>query len=1019
MNFPLDNLTSLENINLFSTPKFKDICFDKDNRNKNDIYNFGSITKNQSMYGSKIQHIKNIENPSKEIYIQNNDNSNNKDENKLKENFSLNSFGSNNGCSDIVTLNKKKIVDIKINTNKKKESNKCNIALISFSDKVENYSFNNDNNLKEKGINCSCSTNKDKAAETNNHLKSENSKNYKESEIKSNTSSNGSNYNSSSFKYNLPLEHDKIPLINDFMIYKNINNAEENNKEEKSSELDNNHFGENIKSNNEYTKNNQLVKENLFLQYQMNNNNTNIDTTRKKVKKSQTQRLCRINKSLSDVYKNNYDTCENSIRNRNTLDKINNNNYKNLIIKKNFLLSYDNNKRNKKIIKAPSNDQINKEKKNIIINPKKKFELFLNQIDLNTNIKDNKLSSNNIEENIKERYSLTIREPKIIYNIPTELRAGTHQNSKGRINNNNNVSNTTNKVKNKNRKFIRSTPLDYYNKTFFNYNHLKKNDNNNYNNNDRIIKETNSLSKNLNLSYKYKNKIQHNFVKPNEINYKRKDNKKHSYHTRNTSNLNSNKLFNGLKNTFKKNELIFKTINYETKDINRKKDNKNTLQTQLKNKPYIKNIIRKTSPLLNKNNSKKNNINEFYKKEINQLKLRNSHRNNYYSNNTNNNDNIIYNTIFIDKNINDKKKYVLQKKYKSNNYINNGNISFFNKFKKFINNDKTTQNLLTLESKNQSTYKLSSNIFSGLNTDRNKDNINNNNNFSSSNVNNKSQINNSNFINANESAINIEDSKYNKIKVNKININKKIQNLSKNKTNSYYKIHKKPKNSCLVNNYKNQNNNNVKIEPNYEIYMRGNSQILNFNKIRNKNNLFEELNNLKDNITQYNLTHNNSKSIITESSYAERNNNSINDNLNIEIVKEQMKDSDANIIAKNQNQNYCKINTRCQNNINKLNERLFINHKPNYKTNIQHFNEEIIKYSILRNNRNNQIINEFSVVLGEEKNKSEIINENKKIINKLDENPILSSENKRTIINVNQYYPRYYIDTHENYKKNN
>jgi len=561
------------------------------------------------------------------------------------------------------------------------------------------------------------------------------------------------------------------------------------------------------------------------------------------------------------------------------------------------------------------------------------------------------LSSNNIEENIKERYSLTIREPKIIYNIPTELMAGTHQNSKVRINDNNNVSNTTNKVKNKNRKFIRSTPLDYYNKTFFNYNHLKKNDNNNnFNNNEKIIKETNSLNKNLNLSYKYKNKIQHNFVKPNEINHKRKDNKKHSYHTRNTSNLYSNKLFNGLKNNFKNNELIFKTTNYEVKDINMKKDNKNTLQTQLKNKPYIKNIIHKTSPLLNKNNSKKNNINEFYKKEINQLKLRNSHRNDYFSNNINNNDNndnIIYNTIFIDKNINNKKKYVLQKKYKSNNCINNGNISFFNKFKKFINNNKTTQNLLTLESKNQSTYKLSSNIFSGLNTDRNKDNINNNN-YSSANVNNKWKINDTNFININESAINIEDSKYNKIKVNKININKKIQNLSKNKTNSYYKIHKKPKNSCLINNYKNQNNTNVKIEPNYEKYMKGNSQILNFNKNRKKNNLFEELNNLKDNITQYNLTHNNSKSIITESSYAERNNNSINDNLNIEIVKEQMKVSDANIITKNQNQNYCKINAICKNNINKnkLNERLFINHKPNNKTKIQHFNEEIIKYSI-------------------------------------------------------------------------
>ena len=82
--------------------------------------------------------------------------------------------------------------------------------------------------------------------------------------------------------------------------------------------------------------------------------------------------------------------------------------------------------------------------------------------------------------------------------------------------------------------------------------------------------------------------------------------------------------------------------------------------------------------------------------------------------------------------------------------------------------------------------------------------------------------------------------------------------------------------------------------------------------------------------------------------------------------------------------------------------------------------EEMIKYSILRNNQNNKIINEFSVVVGDEKmNKSEnkitdIISsedENKVVFNKYEENSNTSSGCKKTIINVNQFYPSYYINT--------
>ena len=82
----------------------------------------------------------------------------------------------------------------------------------------------------------------------------------------------------------------------------------------------------------------------------------------------------------------------------------------------------------------------------------------------------------------------------------------------------------------------------------------------------------------------------------------------------------------------------------------------------------------------------------------------------------------------------------------------------------------------------------------------------------------------------------------------------------------------------------------------------------------------------------------------------------------------------------------------------------------------------MLKYSILRNNQNNKVINEFSIVLGEEKDKSENENktvENKTAINKsTDNSPNKLGDNKRTIINVNQFYPSYYIDTHEIIKNN-
>ncbi len=68
MNFPLNNLTTKDNLNFFSTPKFKDIYFDKDKIKKNDNYTFDLLLKNPSLYGSKIMQTKKFKSAKNRYY---------------------------------------------------------------------------------------------------------------------------------------------------------------------------------------------------------------------------------------------------------------------------------------------------------------------------------------------------------------------------------------------------------------------------------------------------------------------------------------------------------------------------------------------------------------------------------------------------------------------------------------------------------------------------------------------------------------------------------------------------------------------------------------------------------------------------------------------------------------------------------------------------------------------------------------------------------------------------------------
>lgn len=1022
MIFPLENLTSKENINFFSTPKFRDIRFDNEGAKKNIFFNNEQVSKNSPIFLVKNQTLKkNLDNSIKEL-----DNENLKKENKteiyLKENFSLSSLNNNSGSNDKIDSNKN-IINIKINSNKKKEKEeKCNADLISFCDKSDNYSFNN----------FSSSTNKDNHEINTNNLnnqKSQKEKKFKESEIKSNNSnnscSNSYGNNNTSFKYNLPLEKDKTPFINDFIAFQCNNNLEIYNsneiKKDKSLEIETIKRFENV---NKSFNINKIRKEILLNQYN-NNLNDNINLSEKKVKKSKTERLSNSEKCFPFEKNSNKEI---NYKNKSVIEENFRNINKCLAERKTKLNSYDNFKKSKKKIKISAINEIQKKKKEIekdnnseksnkIISPRKKFELIIKQIDINM---ENNEDLN--EESINKLYSSISREPKSRNNLSIESKLlserkpesnfkNNYKRMNNTINNFNKIPNTTNRLNYKNRKLIKSKPVE--NISFFNFNKFRKIEENEkkYNNRINKSKELNSLNKKLNSLYKY------NFSK----NFKKKDlkiPKNQLYHTRNISNLYSNKMFNDIKNLFN-NNLIFNTINYESNNTYKKVDKGNSIQTQIKIKPHIKTIIKKTA-FLNKTKdfkiqNSKNEIPNLYLKNNNKS-INYIDKNNYINNR--------YHTIVQDQNnfqkINKKKTLVKSR---------------LSKVKKFLLKNKNNKTILKFDNKNQSTCKLSTtNSVSGSNTYRA---INNTNIYSSVKVDSKLLINDSNFININDSTNSLQNnSNNNKIKVNTIRMNKKVppfsqisQNLS-NKNKSYWKIHKKPKNRCLLNgeisrNEENNLNNkcHITLGGSFEKYIKGNSQILNFNK-NHPNKLFE-MSDLKEKIHQYNLTNNNSKSILSENSYTEKNNynNSINENMNIEKEKAklQIAKNDEKIKSyRNKNFNIYKSHNKNKSDVikNKFND--FYSSKikiGNYKSKIGNFKEEMLRYSILRNNQNNQIINEFSVVLGEDKNAS-LNNGNKNIYNKNDENNNKSMENKKTIINVNQFYPSYYIGTHEILKSN-
>ena len=241
-----------------------------------------------------------------------------------------------------------------------------------------------------------------------------------------------------------------------------------------------------------------------------------------------------------------------------------------------------------------------------------------------------------------------------------------------------------------------------------------------------------------------------------------------------------------------------------------------------------------------------------------------------------------------------------------------------------------------------------------------------------------------------------------KIKVNmQIKHNKMVSSPILNQNNNYnfWKIYKKPKNSCLLNKLPNDVNTNINsnVNDSNKISNKNRSQYVLFKESRIKNNIKENDNSLTYNTNYYFNNQRNDSHSINEINNKEKD-NYVARTINRNKISQYKKNINKTIVNRNKS--------------NRIRELLSLNNNSLENNEINIYNDDIIKLSILRNNLNNKIIKEFSVVVGDEtigkeNNSNESQNINNFIVKKENNIPNI---NKKTIINVNQYYPKYYIN---------
>ena len=1011
MNIQLQNTneTSKENQKLFSTPKFRKYQQDKDKEiyHKNNPLNIETLNLDDSK--KNIQ--KNIYLPyDKEEIKESNDGF------LFKDNFSLSSLLDN--CEN----------NISNNFTKDKNGQKDK-ALISFCDKNENNSFNNENNeiiYKEKENNSSTMTNKEKEMEekgeknlminsfsqsyemidvkncendknsklggktnlnlnnNSNNISIEQCQNTNSVEMKEINTLNTKQNGSSSFKYNLPLENDKVSFINGFMEYEK--NEKENNDNKIINEIQSLN-SENDIINNEDKPFKLNIEKNKFLDKRY------MTYSKKKVKRNNIERVNKTYKKLPILLYKDEEEKENDNNNEIKKDKsLIEKGINKITIKKNILNSCGNyNKIKTKIkksvinISTEGNKDKDREKDELFfseranyntISPKGKLKLIIKKtkIDLNDN---NKLSQT-------PNY-MTSREKLLKSNntIMNDQKINNINYFKKNFN-----SFSTKQKKNKNRKLIKSS-YEFHN-TLFNFK-VKNLPGHNIEN-ENLSKELNN-DKEINVidvSHKQKHKLNNTqkidiYKKSHKNNLISNNKQKIHSRTRNTSDLYFDDDFNRM-NDLLNNDYIFTSINYEDNSLNNYiNNNRNTfLYTQGKQKFEIKRSLIPMKKTLSKKIKFTNN------KQYNKDKCRiNNNKLNLKSNNNKNPNKI------------NKSKGIL---YKNNNYIkgnkknNNNKFSFFNT----IDINKIKNNNINI---NNNTYNKPNNLVSNhvnnrikiikkqkeifntincCNTDRyNKDSINKKNIFPFSSINNSSNS--------------LKPSNQ-KIKVNMLIKHNKIISspiLNQNKNYNFWKIYKKPKNSCLLN--KLPNNVNSNVNDSNKISNKTLSQYVLFKESRIKNNIKENENSLSYNTNYYFNNQRNESHSINEINNKEKD-NYVSRTINRNKIYQNKKNINKTIVNRNKS--------------NKIRELLSLNNNSLEKNETIIFSDDIIKLSILRNNLNNKIIKEFSVVVGDETiRKENDSNENQNINNFIVKKETdIPNINKKTIINVNQYYPKYYIN---------
>ena len=239
----------------------------------------------------------------------------------------------------------------------------------------------------------------------------------------------------------------------------------------------------------------------------------------------------------------------------------------------------------------------------------------------------------------------------------------------------------------------------------------------------------------------------------------------------------------------------------------------------------------------------------------------------------------------------------------------------------------------------------------------------------------------------------------------------KNKTLKKREINKSYLIPKE-KNIKILNIEKNNNINEDKEKKKYKEYFHEILSNININKsiTKTKSNLNNN-NNMKQKEQKEQKEKHKIRKIIQLS------------NLDIKTMKNKTieptnkvknKKFNSKFILNKINSNKIKNNNYIKNNKdNNTNNNYLFSLTKSSKNLLEKFKNNILNYSINRNNRINQVKNEVSLFIGDNNKKfKKIINEKKSLVNSINNNNNKINQlnkNKKTIINVNQYYSSYFI----------